>query len=162
MVSWGKNHLYTPESKKGTSLPSPFPLSALSWRCFSGLEAFPGDGELGRLSCSDFSLCDQLGSFYVIRFFFSPSKKKNSFFICFWMSPNGSLEPGWGSVCRWPGLLVRVQLQTLLIYLEQRSQNCPEFGSRALTLTWCLASSSLCLTLSIRGWSLLWTWLHAV
>lgn len=162
MVSWGKNHLYTPESKKGTSLPSPFPLSALSWRCFSGLEAFPGDGGTWQTQLLRFFTLWPTMLLLCHKIFFSPSKKKNSFFICFWMSPNGSLEPGWGSVCRWPGLLVRVQLQTLLIYLEQRSQNCPEFGSRALTLTWCLASSSLCLTLSIRGWSLLWTWLHAV
>lgn len=65
------------------------------------------------------------------------------------MSPSCSPEGGWGSVCWWPGFLLRVHLWTWSChYVASRGQNCPEHdnGAHGVKLDACLHPP--CLTLS--------------
>lgn len=64
---------------------------------------------------------------------FKKGKEEKVLFSLVCMSPDGSSDLGWCSVCRWPGCCVKVRWQTLsCFYVELRSQSWPEPGSLGL------------------------------
>lgn len=88
--------------------------------------------KLSHPSCNFSSFLQQTLCLLFHKIFFFPFKEEKVLLSCGLMSSRGSPEVGWGSVCRWPGLLLRVGLQTPpCFYGAVRRRNCPARGNGA-------------------------------